>query len=214
MITPENMKRRPRSDIGKKHNISEDGRKKLQETGMALGESWKGKKRASRSPEHTKVLIDNLIRHNTGKKKGPLTPEWRKSISEGTKKGMTPEICSGISARQKLLIGPLSPKWIEDRSRLKNCRQGIDPYALDRWRIAIFERDDYTCQKCRKRGGRLNADHIRPVLFFPELALDLDNGRTLCLECHVNTETFGGKIHRFTRESFEVLLNERGTQGI
>ena len=52
------------------------------------------------------------------------------------------------------------------------------------WRTAVFERDDYTCQKCKTRGGPLNADHIKPFALYPELRLKVINGRTLCVPCH------------------------------
>jgi hypothetical protein len=55
------------------------------------------------------------------------------------------------------------------------------------WRLAVFERDNYTCVFCKQRGGDLNADHIKPWAFFPELRYELDNGRTLCLKCHKTT---------------------------
>ena len=32
-----------------------------------------------------------------------------------------------------------------------------------RIRRAVFERDDYTCQYCGERGGRLECDHVVPV---------------------------------------------------
>ena len=62
------------------------------------------------------------------------------------------------------------------------------------WRIAVFERDNYTCIFCGCVGGRLNADHIKPFALFPELRFAIDNGRTLCDDCHRKTETFGGKF--------------------
>lgn len=62
-----------------------------------------------------------------------------------------------------------------------------------KWRKAVFERDDYTCQICGARGGKLNADHIKPFAKFPSLRFEVTNGRTLCVICHRTTDTFGIK---------------------
>lgn len=59
------------------------------------------------------------------------------------------------------------------------------------WRRLVFERDNYTCQECNVRGGCLHADHIKPYAAFPELRLDINNGRTLCANCHRKTPTWG-----------------------
>ena len=59
------------------------------------------------------------------------------------------------------------------------------------WRIKIFERDNYTCQECNNRGGRLQAHHIKSYREYPELRHDLDNGETLCIDCHKQTDTYG-----------------------
>jgi hypothetical protein len=78
------------------------------------------------------------------------------------------------------------------------------------WRTAVFERDNYTCQGCFKKGGKLNADHIEPfsLLLLKNKILSseqaakcenlwfLDNGRTLCLQCHFKTETYGAKSNK------------------
>ena len=64
--------------------------------------------------------------------------------------------------------------------------------AFDReWRTAVFERDDYTCQECNIRGGRLQAHHIKPYREHPEIRHDLGNGETLCVDCHKKTESYG-----------------------
>lgn len=68
----------------------------------------------------------------------------------------------------------------------KRVRQSIE-YRL--WREAVFERDNYTCVWCGLRSGKgakvyLHADHIQLFADYPELRLAIDNGRTLCRECH------------------------------
>ena len=64
------------------------------------------------------------------------------------------------------------------------------------WRKATFERDNYTCLWCGAKNGNgktitLNADHIKPFSLFTELRFAIDNGRTLCKDCHRKTDTYG-----------------------
>ena len=70
------------------------------------------------------------------------------------------------------------------------------------WRTAVFERDDYTCQMCNERGGRLEAHHIHPVRDHKNdlLIFDVDNGVTLCKTCH---RSIRGKEYDYI-EQFEA----------
>ncbi len=62
------------------------------------------------------------------------------------------------------------------------------------WRKLVFKRDNYICVLGGKEHGtKLNADHIKPFALFPELRFDINNGRTLCVNCHRKTDTWGGK---------------------
>ena len=55
------------------------------------------------------------------------------------------------------------------------------------WRMMVFGRDNFTCQMCSDRGGNLNAHHVLPCRDFPDLVYDVNNGITLCFECHQKT---------------------------
>lgn len=48
----------------------------------------------------------------------------------------------------------------------------------------IFKRDDYTCQYCNQRGGKLNAHHIVPASIDINLVMEPSNVITLCHDCH------------------------------
>lgn len=52
------------------------------------------------------------------------------------------------------------------------------------WRTKVYRKNDYTCQKCGKRGGNLNAHHIKNYSTNKDLRLVLENGITLCKKCH------------------------------
>lgn len=72
------------------------------------------------------------------------------------------------------------------------------------WRKSVFKRDSYTCQKCLVKGGTLNAHHIIPFSENIDLRTSVDNGITLCEECHRDFHsTYGVKstgineIHKF-----------------
>ncbi len=75
--------------------------------------------------------------------------------------------------------------------KIRNSPEGIF------WRKSVFHRDKYTCVHCGdSRGGNLEADHIKPFAYYPELRFDINNGRTLCKSCHKKTDTYGTKNNK------------------
>lgn len=116
------------------------------------------------------------------RKSSPLSEQHRKNISEGNK---------GHAGYWKGKKGPESANWqggiYPEHLRLRKSEE----YRL--WRVAVFERDSYTCVWCGIKGSILNADHIKPFCDYPELRFAIDNGRTLCAPCHRTTDTYGGR---------------------
>lgn len=60
------------------------------------------------------------------------------------------------------------------------------------WRHEVFKRDDYTCKKCGdKKGGNLQAHHIKEWAKYPDLRHKIDNGITYCEDCHIKIHSKG-----------------------
>jgi len=75
-----------------------------------------------------------------------------------------------------------------DNEKQRKCTQ----FKL--WRKSVFSRDNWTCQRCLNRGGILHPHHIKPFFKYPELRFKIENGLTLCFNCH-KIEHAGNKSH-------------------
>lgn len=92
--------------------------------------------------------------------------------------------------------GENHPRYIDGGKAAWERQKAMGRVEYKEWRRNVFKKDNFTCIICLKKGCRLNADHIKPWATFPEDRYNVENGRTLCIKCHRETDTFGGKMHR------------------
>ena len=95
-------------------------------------------------------------------------------------------------------MGDKTPNWQGGKTSEAKLIRNSSAYSV--WRRHVFQRDDYTCQACGQRGGRLQADHELPFSIYPALRLEILNGQTLCTSCHAKTPTFALGIRNFIKE--------------
>ena len=77
------------------------------------------------------------------------------------------------------------------------------------WSQQVMERDNYTCQICGDSpSGKLNAHHLNGWNAFPEQRFDLDNGVTLCTDCHKEFHSQYGYGDN-TREQFDEYAESK-----
>lgn len=75
------------------------------------------------------------------------------------------------------------------------------------WRKKVYERDNYTCVKCGSdKGGTLCAHHLDSYDWCKDKRLEVDNGATLCVDCHKNFHSEFG-YGKNTKEQFECYMN-------
>lgn len=88
--------------------------------------------------------------------------------------------CSG-ECRGEYYSGENNPHWRgggqSDFTRTPEGR---------RWRRQVLEHDDHTCQDCGAEPEVPHTHHIKSKSEHPELKTDVDNGVTLCEDCHAD----------------------------
>lgn len=77
--------------------------------------------------------------------------------------------------------GEKHSNWKGGITKIHHLRTTLE-YKL--WREAVWKRDNWTCQFCAKRGGKLEAHHIFSFAQYPQFRLTINNGITLCQKCH------------------------------
>lgn len=97
--------------------------------------------------------------------------------------------CRDLAYRERK--GELSNFWQGGKTKESDLLRTSAEYR--EWRLAVFKRDNFTCQKCGQRARDIEAHHIKERCKYPELIFDVGNGLTLCHECHKETDNYGWK---------------------
>lgn len=155
--------------------------------------------------EETKKRISIALTGKTTWKKG-LTAATDSRILAGDKhprpmlgKRHSEESKDKMSYSQAKRIGRNLDNWTRKRKTLQGTIRNCDMYK--KWRDEVFKKDEYLCVECKKTSNSdFNAHHIKhfnTILcdnkidtldedYLCEELWDLNNGITLCEECHKN----------------------------
>lgn len=120
--------------------------------------------------------------------------EWKKKMSERMK-GHVSRTKGRKRTPEELEKWRVSMKKTYDTKGRKKYKRYIHvrDSRLLKWRSSVFQRDSWTCQTCGKRGCYLEAHHIKSWAKYPRLRYVLDNGVTLCKDCHKLTDNYCNK---------------------
>jgi len=185
----------------KGYTATEEMRRKMSEKG-------KGREHPNRKspPPFSKKHREKLSKTSKGRQFSEETREKISKLQKGDKNpAKRPEIRKKLS---KTMMG----MFVKEKHW--NWKGGITPFRVKiwssleyrSWRLSVFERDEFTCQKCKEKGGRLNAHHIQSWSNYPELRFVVSNGITLCKECH---DEFHRRYGMYTnRQQIEEFLSK------
>lgn len=102
-------------------------------------------------------------------------------------KSLKHNFCSNKCFRKnigKFYSGSNNSNWNRDLSLEERLKSRRYPEYYE-WRKNVYERDCYTCKCCgSSKSGTLNAHHIENYKNNKEKRTDVNNGITLCKDCH------------------------------
>lgn len=148
-------------------------------------DKWRESKKKYKTSKETKHKL------SLANKKVIRTPEWNKNVSNAKIGSKNPMFGKKLSEEHRRKIseshkGDKSYLWKGGISKENKNERNFNSTTFEykNWRRKVFERDYYTCIWCGYKGDKIHADHIKEYKKYPELRLNVDNGRTLCIPCH------------------------------
>lgn len=163
-----------------KNSISNTGRVFSDETRKKIREAHIGKKASIETREKFSKIMSVRMIGNKIKLGKPMLLSIKDKISKAKKgKKFTKEHLSNL--RKSFPRGDSHPNWkggiTPENVKLRKGVENRD------WIKSVFSRDSYTCRRCKK-GGVLQAHHIKNFADYPNDRVVIENGITLCKNCH------------------------------
>jgi len=182
-------------------------RKWLYEQYIVLGKTTteiaKGLKTSPPTISYHMKKLNICMRSASERKTGVRNPGFgkhdkRKPHSEKTKQLLSSKLPRGIN---HFRYKPPDKRIEPINSQIRNCSHS------KKWKLTVLERDKFRCVLCNSE-KKLEVDRVVPFAVLKkkysinslESALLCEelwypsNGRTLCHNCHIRTDTYGGRI--------------------
>lgn len=174
----------------------EEIKKKISKTNL--------EKYGSENPFSSDEIKKRIFQTNI-KRYGYKSPMQSKSIKEKAASTCLRKYGVDTLLRFYVKTGSENHRW---KGGIKYHRQERSTNEYIMWRKSVFNRDKYTCQCCGKRNGNgytaiLNAHHILNWKDYEDKRYDVNNGITLCKECHIDFHLKYGK-----RNTNQTQINE------
>ena len=133
--------------------------------------------------------------YNGGQFKKGHIPWTKDKTKENDRRIFESSIKSSKSHKGKR-TGKDSNFWKGGITSLRGLIRSLEEYKD--WRTKVFTRDKYICQQCGVSGNKkyLTAHHIKSFANYPKLRFDVNNGKTLCEDCHKLTDNYKGRANR------------------
>jgi hypothetical protein len=172
-----------------------------------IGSGLSPQERNTNTPEWCrKQRIAHLGKPSPNKgKKHPELGDKLSKLSKGQRRSPRTEFKKGQFSKEK------HPMWkggITKDNHLARCS-----VEFKEWRKKVFERDNYTCQKCGAKSGcgfkvYLHPHHIKDFAIYKELRFEVSNGVTLCKDCHLKLHGLfkGGDVNGKSTDRLIAVL--------
>ena len=141
--------------------------------------------------------------------------DYQQTVQFAVKVGLRCPVCTVENYEEPK--GELAKNWKGGTTPLNKLRRLNKDYHA--WRTLVFEQDNYTCQCCGRRGYEINAHHIENFADHEDLRYDVNNGITLCDDCHnvIKSGSFHniyGTLNNTPEQLEEYINNKRKQLGI